>query len=255
MGFFTNLLDVKGARAIAGLKTAVIKSNVDDSSEAELLTQEQELDHANKIIQGLQNELSDEEKKYNLTNGQYTQQLNVATVLESQLADSNISDEKRTSLQASLDNVVSKLEALKPELDSEKNSMDSTQSLLIDANAAFKEKAVALKGARQKLEDAKHELQHVAILEERSEKHAEDAAVIAGIRKSNGVNGVTTALDVMHKAAQEARDRVAENERKASVLKKEPSLDAEDPNIKAALAQVSGTPSQSVSDRLAALRR
>jgi ribosomal protein S15P/S13E len=177
-----------------------------------------------------------------------------AELLQKRIADPGTPEAQRQSLNASLASLVAKIEHMAPELDRDKKDVESTRSLLSEAEAAYQQKAEALTNAKKNLDSARHDLQHAKIEEERGAERARQAATVAGLRRSP-TSGLTVALNVMQQSAQEARERAEAMNMKAQALSHLKEATA-DQNVAAALAEVRGTaPTKSFSDRLSALRR
>jgi chromosome segregation ATPase len=84
-------------------------------------------------------------------------------------------------LQASLATLVAQIEEMVPELDQDKNDINSTQALLTEAEAAYRAKASALTGAKAKLTRAKNDMAHATLEEQRAASRAETARAVAGL--------------------------------------------------------------------------
>ena len=134
-----------------------------------------------------------------------------------------------------------------PELDRDKTDVESTRALLSEAEAVYQQKAEALTNAKKNLDSARHDLQHARIEEERSAERARQAASVAGLARSP-TSGLTVALNVMQQSAQEARQRAEAMNMKAQALGHLKEATA-DQNVAAALAEVRGTASTSLTDR------
>lgn len=242
----------KGKELADGMTKALVNLDPDAASEADLRVMEQDLDAAGKMLQKLRSELTQEQEAFDRINTQYTRMMGAAEVLQKQIDDpANI--EKKASLEVSLNSLLVKIESMVTELDADKHDVSATQSLLAETETAYKEKADALVHARQNLDRAKHDLQHASLEESRAKQRANTAAEVAGLRQS-GNGGLNTALDAMRRSANEARDRAAAAELKANTLKSVTNNSEEDPNITAALGEASGVSTQSLTDRLAALK-
>lgn len=251
--FLRNFTVAKGGQAAAGLVKALVQLDPESATQADLATMEQDLDAAGVVIAKLRSDLVQEQHEFDAIKKQYTQMMGAAEIMQKKIADTT-DDAQKSSLNTSLESLLSRIEHIAPELDAEKHDVEQTQQLLTDAEAAYQEKAVSLTSAKQNLDRARHDLQHAHIQEERSEQRAEQAAVVAGLKKSPS-SGLTTALNVMQQSADEARQRAQAQDMKATALTGATQA-ATDPNIAAAMAEVNGAVSPaSLSDRLAALRR
>jgi chromosome segregation ATPase len=254
MPFLKNFVGAGGTQVVENVTAHLVGLAPETASKAELATMEEDLDNAGRTITRLQSELTQEQHSFDLINTQYSEMMAAAELLQKQVDDPAISDEKRSSLGKSLAGLLEKIEHIVPDLDHKREDIEATSAFLKDAETAYQEKSQALLAAKGNLDRAKHDMDHAALEEDRARKHAEDAKVIAGLKTGTG-SGLNVALDAMQKTATEARERAAANNMKAKALTS--AKDAgEDENVKAALAQVKGTTSEkSLSDRLAQLRR
>jgi chromosome segregation ATPase len=251
--FVRNFIGVKGDNAAAGLVKAMVQLDPESATIADLRTMEQDLDKAGGMIAKLRADLAHEQIEYDSIGGQYHELMAAAELLQKRIADPGTPEAQRQSLNASLASLVQKVEHMAPELDRDKKDVESTRALLSEAEAVYQQKAEALTNAKKNLDSARHDLQHARIEEERSAERARQAASVAGLATSP-TSGLTVALNVMQQSAQEARQRAEAMNMKAQALGHLKEATA-DQNVAAALAEVRGTASQSLTDRLSALRR
>jgi chromosome segregation ATPase len=253
MNFLGNFLRTKANDANAGLLKAIVNLDPDAASKADLATMEQDLDKAGTIIVSLKSELVREQKELDTVSHLYSQQMSAAEIIQGQINDPNTPTDRIASLEASLSKLVMKMEELVPQLDQEKADVVATQSLLDEAQGAYKTKSADLLRARQNLDRAKQDLQRADIQLSRSQDRARQAAVVAGLSEST-TSKLTTALDVMKQTADEKRSQAQVADMKATAFTKPADTDA---NIVAALAQAAANtaPDASLADRLSALKR
>jgi chromosome segregation ATPase len=252
--FVKNFLGVKGGQAADGVVKAIVQLDPDAATQADLRSMDNDLDRAGQTIAKLRADLAQEQKEFDAINKQYGELMSAAEFLKKQVDDPATTDDRKADLTKSLDGLVARLEQMAPELDRDKQTVTETQNLIAEAEQAYKDKAQALANAKQNLDRARHELQHASIEEQRARERAAQAEIVAGLKRSS-TSGLTVALDAMQKSADEAHQRAAASTMKAAALT-EVKTAAVDQNVAAALAQVRGTTSnQSVSDRLAALKR
>ncbi|HLY54893.1 MAG TPA: hypothetical protein VKS60_05015 [Stellaceae bacterium] len=250
--FLRNFLGAKGNQAADSLTRAIVQLDPEGASRADLASMSQDLDRAGMAIQKLRADLVHELAEFGHVSQQYHELMAAAELLQKKVDAAN--DAEKASLQASLASLVERIEHLAPELDRDKHDVDTTQALLTEAEQAYQEKAKALSQAKQNLEHARHELQHAQLEEERSRERARQAEVVAGLRSSGGT-GLNVALDSLHQSAEAAHQRAQAADMKAGALKGVAEAGG-DANVAAALAEVRGSASpQSLSDRLAALKR
>ena len=254
MTFLRHFINVEGDKGIGALNTALINLDPDSGIQADLRVMEEDLDNAGKVIAQLRSDLAGEHREYDAVNKQYAELMSAAELIQKEVDDQATPEAKRGEKRASLGRLVARIEKMAPDLDRFKAEMDTTQTQLTDAEAIYQEKAQGLADAKRNLESAKHDLSHAKMSEQRSQKRAEDAAVVAGLRASNSAS-LNTALNIMRKSADEARQRAEASDMKASALKG--AADAgEDKNVAEALGKVRGEQStESLGDRLAKLRR
>lgn len=251
--FVRNFIGVKGDNAAAGVVKALVQLDPESATIADLRTMEQDLDKAGGMIAKLRADLAHEQIEYDSIGGQYHELMAAAELLQKRIADPGTAEAQRPSLNTSLASLVEKIEQMAPELDRDKKDVESTRALLSEAEAVYQQKAEALTKAKKNLDSARHDLQHARIEEERSAERARQAAAVAGLGASP-TSGLTVALNVMQQSAQEARQRAEAMNMKAQALSHLKEATA-DQNVAAALAEVRGTASKSLTDRLSALRR
>jgi chromosome segregation ATPase len=254
MPFLKNFVGAGGSQVVENLTQHLVRLEPEIASKAELATMEEDLDTAGRLITHLQTELAQEQHEFDLVNTQYGEMMAAAELLQKNIDDPTTSDEKRSSKAKSLAGLLDRIEHTAPDLDHKREDVDATSTFLKDAEAAYQEKSQALLAAKGNLDRAKHDMDHASLEEQRANKRAEDAKVVAGL-KTGTTSGLNVALDAMQKSAQDARERASASNMKAKALTS--AKDAgEDENVKAALAEVKGTTSEkSLSDRLSQLRR
>src|ERR1700731_4001869 len=234
LSFTKCFIGAGGEQAATALTTAMVKMAPETATAAELKNMEQDLDAAGQLISRLQRELTDERHAYDAINARYTQMMGAAENLQHQIDTASF---LKDPLQASLATLVAQIEEMVPELDQDKNDINSTQALLTEAEAAYRAKASALTGAKAKLTRAKNDMAHATLEEQRAASRAETARAVAGLSSGSGIN---VALDAMTRTAQATRDRAAALDMKAKALSGAKTAE-EDPNIAAAMAAAAGT--------------
>lgn len=252
--FLKNFVLAGSTQAADTLTSALVKVSPETATKAELAAMEEDLDNTGRLVIRLQSNLSDEQRQFDAVNLQYSEMIAAAEVLQIRIDDPQLSDAERVLVSSSLDKLLTKIEAFVPELDQSRHDLEATESFLRDAEEAYRNKSQALLTAKQSLEHAKRDMEHAHLEEKRAQKRAEDARVVAGLT-SGTLPGLTVALDAMTQSAQESRQRAAASKMKAEVLTTKHTED-DDENIKAAMAEVKGHPSEkTLVDRLSALKR
>jgi chromosome segregation ATPase len=252
--FFRNFIGAEGNNAAAGVVKALVQLDPEAATMADLRTMEQDLDKAGRMISKLRADLAHEQAEYDLISGQYHELMAAAELLQKRIDDPATPEAQRQSMNLSLPSLVDKIEHVAPELDRDKKDVEDTRALLSEAEKVYQQKAESLTGAKKNLDSARHDLQHARIQEERSAERARQATAVAGLTTSR-TTGLMVALNTMQQSAQEARQRAEAMDMKAKALTGAKDA-AADQNIAAALAEVRGTTTtQSMTERLAALRR
>jgi chromosome segregation ATPase len=251
--FVRNFIGVKGDSAAAGVIKALVQLDPESATIADLRMMEHDLDKAGGMIAKLRADLAHEQTEFDSIGGQYHELMAAAELLQKRIADPGTREAQQQSLNASLASLVQKIEHMAPELDRDKKDVESTRALLSEAEAVYQQKAEALTNAKKNLDSARHDLQHARIEEERSAERARQAVAVAGLVTSP-TSGLTVALNVMQQSTQEARQRAEAMNMKAQALSHLKEATA-DQNVATALAEVRGTASMSLTDRLSALRR
>ncbi len=165
------------------------------------------------------------------------------------------SEPQKSELNASLEKLLGQIEELAPEMDREKKEAEDAVAFLHEFEKAAEEAATKLKSARSQLANAKRDMERASLEKDRAHEHAEQAAVLSGVRSQTDSFGV--ALSAMQKKAQADRQAADASNLKAQLLSK-PAPDElkDDHNIAQALAEVTDIkPKLSATERLAALKR
>lgn len=250
--FARNFMGAKGQQIAQTVTQALVQLDPESAIAADLASMEQDLDRAGKLIAELRADLGKEQKEFDGVKKQYDELMSAAEVLNGRVA----ADAGNAPLKASLDNLLSRIERLQPELDRDRHDIEHTQALLREAEGAYQEKATSLTQAKGNLEHVKHDMQHAKIEEDRAMQRAEQARQVAGLSSGAGSN-LTTALNAMQGAADASKQRAAASDMKSEALNTAKDA-ATDPNVEAALKEVRGTATGntgSFEDRLKALKR
>ncbi|MDH3347195.1 MAG: hypothetical protein OEM02_03730 [Desulfobulbaceae bacterium] len=196
-----------------------------------------------------------EQKEADEIKALYNQRLAAAEKLGNMLADESLSAAKRKSIEASLQTFLQQIEDMMPDVEREESEAVDAKALLNDLEGQAKGMAEDLKNARKLLVDAQRDIKKAGAEKERNQRAQERAEVAAGIKEKAG--GINIALDAMRTKASETRVEADAAKMKTDLLKPT-NLEEDDPNIAAAMAEVTGateSASLSVQDRLAALKK
>ncbi len=242
----------KIARELAGLLAMTDKGA---AGQADLAVKEKTLDAAGRLLMELRQSHAHEVAEFEKLDKLYKQYLGAAEKLQQRLQDPATSEGDRGQIDAGLNELVDKLEKMAPELEQHRRDVDDSASLLKEATEAYEEKAADLKSSKAQLDEAQRALTRAQIDSQRARETAERAARVAGLRSDDQVSGVNVALNAMQNEAAKLRTNAEANRLKAQVLAKSP-VTPENQFVAEALAEAGDTkPAQSVSDRLAALKK
>ena len=160
---------------------------------------------------------------------------------------------KAEELSNSLNKLLAELESMKPNVDKEFQESEEAKSYYEELKELAEVTADKVKKAKDMLETGRRDMQRAELERQRALAKAEKAQKMAGLK--DDTNSLGVALAAMNRQADEARAAAAGSEMKAKLLSTE--REGQDDNIKAALAEVAGSPDTknlSLSDRLANLK-
>lgn len=253
MGIFGKFAKRKAEKINQDFKVALLKADFDTMTEAQLDELEETLNDATKELADAKRSFDKEVAEADQIEAAYQKKLKAAELLEAKVAAEENPDTK-ASIEASLTSLLAGLEEMVPEVEREAQEADDAKRDVEELTELVNTAASNLKNARKRLTGMKRELDRAERDEAKAKKRADNAAVIAGIKKqTDSMGGVFDTLqgeiDKKKTSAESARIK-AESLR---TVKTE-----EDPHIAAALAEASGeqdTSKVSLSDRLAALKK
>jgi chromosome segregation ATPase len=158
----------------------------------------------------------------------------------------------REQINKSLEELLSTLEGLKPELARLQAEADQAGNDYKELEQFAKESANKLKTARDTLQRAKQDMDRAKRQEEFAEERAERAEQMAGLKQDTSATG--TALNAFQKKAEEARQKADAASMKADLLG---NATKKDDILENALKEAEGKPAEkeSFADRLAALKK
>ena len=249
-GFLRSFGKVKASDAVQAGIDALVRWDPKGASQAELVEMERYLDTLGARVVAARDALDKETQQFDQINGLYAQRFAAAHKLEEQLSLES-DPARRASLQKSIETLVGQLEKQKPDLDQHAEDKHSAEDLVQMLEASYATAADKLRTAKDDLSRAERAIERANVEKQRAENAAEAARQAAGLSQTAG--SLNTALDAMHRQAEQTRAEAETARLKASALTA-PAHEADDPNITAALAAVSGKPAlPNLSDRLAAL--
>jgi DNA repair exonuclease SbcCD ATPase subunit len=242
----------KIAKDLAGLLAMTDK---DAAGQADLAVKEKTLDAAGRLLMELRQSHAHEVEEFEKLDRLYKQYLAAAEKLQARAQDAATPAADKGQIDAGLGELVDKLEKMAPELEQHRRDVEDSAALLKEATEAYEEKAADLKTAKSQLDEAQRTLARAQIDSQRAKEQAEKAARVAGLRSDDQAGGVNVALTAMNEQAAKLRANAEANRLKAQVLAKTPAAPGNQ-FVAEALAEAADVkPAQSVSDRLAALRK
>ncbi|WP_243312581.1 hypothetical protein [Fundidesulfovibrio agrisoli] len=180
--------------------------------------------------------------------------LRLAAAERLQARAESASPEEKPQVEASLAALLGELEKMVPEVERELREATEAKGYYDELAQAVKDASERLKTARARLSDAKRRMDAAQVRMERAKEQEERAKVVAGIKQQASTIG--TAFDAMSKKAAELEAKTEVHNTKTQLLTPPKS---EDPYLAQALKEAAGekpaAEQQSLSDRLAALKK
>jgi chromosome segregation ATPase len=250
--FIRNLIGVKQDQAFQRAVDAIVKWDPQGASDAQLLTMEQNLDLIGRRVEAARAEYDREKREFDTVNALSHQRMSAADLLQKQV-DTEGDPSRKAALNSSLEKLVGMLEEMTPDVEREKQDVQTAHEFLEALEQAYDDAAKKLKSAKGDLMRAQRDMARAAHEREMAEQRAEQARETAGLVHST--NALNVALEAMHDAAARDQEAAGAASRKAKILAPS-SPEKDDPNIAAALRAASGTgaPPATLSDRLASLK-
>ncbi len=250
--FIRNLVGVKTDGAVQSAVEALVRWDPRAATEAELRTMEEHLDQLGLQVAHARAAYDKEQKEADAISQLSRQRMAAAEQLQQQW-ETETDPARRAQLQKSLETLVGMLEQMAPEIEREEADARDAREFLDMLEKTYADAGNKLKTARSDLQRAERDLGRAAQQRQLAEQRADAARQAAGL--SGATSSLGTALKAMQDAA--ARDLASAEAASAKARLLRPSQpEEEDPNIKAALAAVTGqqpTPTN-LGDRLAALK-
>ena len=250
--FIRNLLGVKADQAVQAGVEALVRWDPQAATEAELRTMEGHLDQLGLEVAKARQAYDREKKEAVAIQELSRQRMAAAELLEKQAA-AEADPARKAGLEKSLGTLVAMLEEMAPEVEREARDAEDAQSFLETLEQSYAEAGSKLKQARSELERAHRDMSRAGQQRAAAERQADAARRAAGLASST--SGLSVALKAMKDSAE--RDLASAEAAVAKSRLLAPTRpEKDDGNIAAAMAQSQGkaAPSQSLTERLAALR-
>jgi len=250
--FMRNFLGVKTDQAVQAGVEALVRWDPQGATEAELRSMEQHLDELGMQVAQARAAYNRERQEAVTIKGLLHQRMAAAEQLERQRT-TEANTERKAALEKSQATLLDMIEQMTPDVEREEKDETDAQDFLATLEKTYADAGAKLKAARSQLEHAQRDMGRATQRREMAERQAEAARQAAGL--SQTTSSLNTALKAMQDAA--SKDLMAAEAAGAKARLLAPTRpEQDDPNIAAALAAASGTPSlpQSLSERLAALK-
>ena len=252
-GFFKQFGKKQIENAAQGLVALMVKFDPETATEAQVAEMNENLDKLMKQMGQAKVTYEKERREATEITKVYNERIAAVHKLKEK-AEATADPAQRAALEASATKLLDMITEMAPQVDQEKQEAEEALVYLNELEEAVKQAAANLLTARKKIESARREMARAQLEQERAKKRAEQAEVLAGIKKQSSSLGV--AFDAMQKEAEKARIAATAMNAKASLLGKDPKLEA-DANITAALNEVKGLPDnsgKSLTERLSQLQ-
>lgn len=249
LNFFKNVLKVQGEKVEEGMINLAVALDRDGAGEAAIKQKQDE--HAQRItmLQEANASYRKEKEEADREQGLYDRYMNEAEAISKLLE--NPGDRDVNVLNADLAKILDKVEQRAPILAKEIQEATEAEVWMKEMQSAVDEISAELLGLRESIDKSKATLQQAELAADRERKKAEQAEVLAGLRKSG--NKFDTALNAINNAAQKKQAEVEELKLKTQSLSKKPTDDVAD--ILGKYSNVAPTSTESLTERLARLKR
>ncbi len=245
---------MKTDQAVNGAIEAIVRWDPKSATEAELRTMEQHLDDLGRQVAQARMSFDKEKREADADPGAVASAHGGGRAAATSQMEGETDPNRKAELERSLGTLLGMLEQMAPDIEREKQDAEDAKSFLESLEETYHQAGRKLKSARDELNRAQRDMGRAAQQREMAERRAEAA------RQAAGLSGATSGLSVALKAMQDnaTRDLAAAEAAAAKAKLLQPTRpEKDDPNIAAAMAQVSGggPAPHSLSDRLQALRQ
>ena len=249
--FVRNFFTVKAKDVQTGFVQLLVEFDPETASEAEIATLDQALTKLTEQMLGAKRAWEKEDREAKEIQKNYDLRLAAAERLQAR-AESAPAGEKE-QVEASLAGLLAELEKMAPEMEREAREAEEAKGYYDELHQAVKTASERLKTARDRLSEAKRRMDAAKVKAERAQEQEDRAKVVAGIKKQ--ADSIGAAFDAMSRKAEELETKAEVHNKKTELLTPPKS---EDPYLAQALKEASGqnaAPAQSLSERLAALKK
>lgn len=254
MSWTSNFLKVKGTGILNDVKTMLVKLDVEGASEADIMTLDDNLTI-------LTNKVAEQREVVRVERGQaeekkaeYNQKYATLEILQADAANET-DPVKLGQINDVIADVVADLVALAPVVEQEVQEAEEAEADLAQLQEIAKAGADTLKTARKRLDDAKKNLERQKNAVMREQQREDRAKELAGL--STKLTKLNTALDVMTNEATELKQQADAKRYKTELITPKTGTGSTNDILASAAARAAGTPtpSASVTDRIAGLKK
>ncbi|MFP5257713.1 MAG: hypothetical protein ACLGQH_01700 [Acidobacteriota bacterium] len=250
LSFLKQYVVKKADDAQAGFLKLIVAFDPESASEAEIGELDEVLTKLTRQMVAAKAAWDKEQQEAEAIDKAYGLRVSAAERLQAQMEAAQ--GEQKAAIEASLGRLVTELEKMAPDVAREEAEAKEAKAYFDELNTAVKTASERLKTARARLNEAKRRMDMAQIRAERAKEQEERAKVLSGIKQQADKLG--TAFEAMSARAEELEQQAQVHQEKVKLLT--PAREEEDPLIAQALKDAAGTPpQQSLSDRLAALKK
>lgn len=271
LNFGFALFQAGGKNAAKGLRDFISERAPNLSADAGQIVAESKLDDdLGEVLKRTRTRLNEVQTAFNLVSTPYQQKVAAAEGIQkkidaftAKLNDPATPDSDKAGLQAqiathstSLEGLVGKLTAASADYDKKKHDLEETQAFLHQAEEAFKAKAAKTVAGVGEAKDLRQKIDQANLERDQAKQQAADSRIVSGLATDD--EGDNPAVAAMKRTLAKAEADKEQYKFKAETLTNIAHKDEDDdPIVKAAIAEATGAAgtSQSVTDRLSALRR
>lgn len=218
LNFFKHFSKAKVADLEESMVQLAVALDKDGVAEAAILQKSEEHDQRIAMLQEANADYLREQKEYEQELDLYTRYMNEAENIQRLLTDPN-RDPKfiEAELTSDLNEILNLIEERAPILEKEKREAEQARAWMTDMQEAVEEISKELMSLRETVNNTKREIAQAEIEKERNRKRAEQAEVLAGLKKSG--NKFDVAINALKQQADKEKAEAEKYQIKAESLK------------------------------------
>jgi chromosome segregation ATPase len=248
MGFFKKLLGQETKHVMDSFTSYLITFDPTTASEAQMEVFKEKFNDLSLKVATSRNNF---EKAKNMCEEKaraYQQRVSAAEILEKKYTET-----KDVSIEKSLNDLLSKLEELKPEVEAEKQDCKEAEETYNELSGYLTEFVEKMESAQKAILKAKNDMARASVEKERAQVKSEAAEIKSGI--SSDKSDLNVVLSAFTKQSEKDRNEASAANLRADSLTKT-DIEKEDANISAALKEAAGETEKpkDLSSRLVALK-